>query len=51
LPALLERVDVALLAQVSMSPLVAKLPANLPRPVLSSPELAADRLTEILAAA
>lgn len=51
LPALLERVDVVLLAQVSMSPLVAKLPANLPKPVLSSPELAADRLIEILAPA
>jgi len=51
LPSLLERVDVALLAQVSMSPLAAKLPANLPKPVLSSPELAAERLTEILAAA
>lgn len=51
LPALLERVDVALLAQVSMSPLAAKLPANLPKPVLSSPDLAADRLSEILGAA
>jgi Asp/Glu/hydantoin racemase len=51
LPGLLERVDVVLLAQVSMSPLVAKLPANLPKPVLSSPELAADRLIEILAPA
>ncbi|MBV8722676.1 MAG: hypothetical protein JO277_11025, partial [Candidatus Eremiobacteraeota bacterium] len=50
LPALLERVDVALLAQVSMSPLAAKLPPNLPKPVLSSPELAADRLSEILSA-
>ncbi|MBV8283896.1 MAG: hypothetical protein JO175_04545 [Candidatus Eremiobacteraeota bacterium] len=50
LPALLERVDVALLAQVSMSPLTAKLPPNLPKPVLSSPELAADRLSEILSA-
>ena len=50
LPSLLERVDVALLAQVSMSPLVAKLPANLAKPVLSSPDLAAERLGEILAA-
>ena len=48
LPKLLERVDVALLAQVSMSPLAAKLPPDLPKPVLSSPELAADRLSEIL---
>jgi Asp/Glu/hydantoin racemase len=47
-PMLLERVDVALIAQVSMSPLVAKLPNNLPRPVLSSPDLAVDRLSEIL---
>ncbi|HTX02918.1 MAG TPA: aspartate/glutamate racemase family protein [Candidatus Acidoferrales bacterium] len=50
LPRLLDRVDVALLAQVSMSPLAAKLPANLSKPVLSSPELAAKRLIEILAA-
>lgn len=51
LPHLLERVDLALLAQVSMSPLAAKLPANLGKPVLSSPELAAERLAEILSAA
>ena len=51
LPELLERVDVALLAQVSMSPLAAKLPANLSKPVLSSPDLAAERLSEILSAA
>jgi Asp/Glu/hydantoin racemase len=51
LPALMDRVDVVLLAQVSMSPLAAKLPSNLPKPVLSSPELAADRLGEILSGA
>lgn len=50
LPPLLENVDVALLAQVSMSPLAAKLPSNLRKPVLSSPELAAERLSEILSA-
>jgi len=48
LSALMDRVDLVLLAQVSMSPLIAKLPSNLPKPVLSSPDLAADRLTEIL---
>ena len=51
LPALLERSDVVLLAQVSISPLAAKLPADLPKPVLSSPELAAQRLRESLYAA
>ncbi|MBV8600323.1 MAG: hypothetical protein JO359_02040 [Candidatus Eremiobacteraeota bacterium] len=48
LPALLERCDVVLLAQVSIAPLAAKLPAGLPKPVLSSPELAAERLRETL---
>ena len=48
LPALIDRSDVVLLAQVSMSPLAAKLPANLSKPVLSSPDLAADRLRDIL---
>lgn len=51
LPELLERVDVALIAQVSMSPLAAKLPKNLEKPVLSSPDLAAERLREILSGA
>jgi Asp/Glu/hydantoin racemase len=48
LPALMDRSDVVLLAQVSMSPLASKLPANLSKPVLSSPDLAADRLRDIL---
>ncbi len=50
LPDLMERVDVVLLAQVSMSPLVAKLPGGLAKPVLSSPELAAKRLRQALLA-
>jgi Asp/Glu/hydantoin racemase len=49
LPALMDQVDIVLLAQVSMSPLIAKLPAGLPKPVLSSPDLAAERLGTILA--
>ena len=48
LPGILEKADVVLLAQVSMSPLAAKLPPNLPKPVLNSPELAAERLGEVL---
>jgi Asp/Glu/hydantoin racemase len=48
LPALIEQADVVLLAQVSMSPLIAKLPPNLGKPVLSSPQLAAEKLAEVL---
>jgi Asp/Glu/hydantoin racemase len=48
LPELMQRVDVVLLAQVSMSPLAEKLPRDLSKPVLSSPDLAADRLRDIL---
>ena len=51
LPELIERVDVVLLAQVSMSPLAAKLPNDLGKPVFSSPDLAADRLSESLSGA
>lgn len=47
LPGLMERTDVVLLAQVSMSPLATKLPA-LPKRVLSSPELAAEHLRKLL---
>ena len=44
LPALAERADVVLLAQVSMSPLAARIPQTISKPVLSSPDLAAERL-------
>ncbi|HXP92302.1 MAG TPA: aspartate/glutamate racemase family protein, partial [Candidatus Binatia bacterium] len=50
LPALVESVDVVLLAQVSMSPLIGKLEGRFTKPVLSSPELAAARLRETLSA-
>jgi Asp/Glu/hydantoin racemase len=42
------RVDVVLLAQASMAGLTSKLPAETPVPVLSSPQLAVQRVKEIL---
>ncbi len=51
LPALVDRADVVLLAQVSMSPLAGKIGAGFSKPILSSPELAAARLRETLFAA
>lgn len=49
LPELAARVELVLLAQASMARLVAKLPTDLPVPVLSSPDLAIDRVARILA--
>lgn len=48
LPGLLQSTDIVLLAQVSMSPLAAKLPPALPKRVLSSPDLAAEHLRKLL---
>jgi hypothetical protein len=42
------RVDVVLLAQASMSGLIEKIPADTPAPVLSSPQLAVQKVKEIL---
>ena len=48
LPGLADRSDVVLIAQVSMSPLAARIPKEISKPVLSSPDLAAERLRETL---
>jgi Asp/Glu/hydantoin racemase len=48
LPELARRVDVVLLAQASMARLAARLPPDLPVPVLTSPMLAVDKLRSLL---
>jgi Asp/Glu/hydantoin racemase len=51
LPALAQQVELVLLAQASMARLLPKLPADLPVPVLASPQLAVARLREVLSTA
>jgi Asp/Glu/hydantoin racemase len=48
LPDLAARVDIVLLAQASMARVAAKLPSDLPVPVLTSPLLAVDKLRSLL---
>jgi Asp/Glu/hydantoin racemase len=50
LPDLARQVDLVLLAQASMARLASRLPSDLPVPVLTSPDLAVERLREVLAA-
>jgi Asp/Glu/hydantoin racemase len=50
LPALAARVDLVLLGQASMAHLAARIPADLGKPVLSSPDLAVERVRQILGA-